>query len=62
MKKIEISTAQSKYDECNCCRYNERLEQDVIYALKFKMGNITQVIKLCDRHMEELKTALRDSL
>ncbi|WP_374718330.1 hypothetical protein [Neobacillus sp.] len=62
MKKIEIGVAQSKYADCNCCSYKERLEEDVIYELRFKIGNLTQVVKLCDRHIEELKNVLRDSL
>jgi hypothetical protein len=60
MKKIEITNATGKYEECNCCSYNERIEGEPIFELRFKMGNMTQVVKLCERHTVELKSEIRE--
>jgi hypothetical protein len=59
MKKIEIGNVSSRHDECNCCSYNERIEGEQIFELRFKMGNLTQVVKLCNRHLNELKETIK---
>jgi hypothetical protein len=58
MKKIKLDLNTEKNHTCNCCEGKDCDEDYRLWLITFKMGSITQNIRLCDYHLNELKSEI----
>lgn len=61
MRKISVRINEDKNVSCNCCNHSENNKDDLLYVIKFKMGNMDTVVRLCERHFIELQNEIRDN-
>lgn len=54
-KKITVIPNDEKNVECNCCDWRERETDQRLWKLSIKTGNRSNVFRLCDKHLQELR-------
>ncbi|MEL3959670.1 hypothetical protein NST17_21175 [Caldifermentibacillus hisashii] len=58
--KVEIQINTNKFDACNCCASIERPNQ--LWDVEFKFNNHTTIIRLCEKHLEQLRDEVTKAL
>jgi hypothetical protein len=60
MKKINIVLNTEKNHSCNCCNAKDHDEDNRLWLVSFKIGIMTQNFRLCDYHLNELKSEINN--